>query len=213
MELDFLGIGLRWLHIMSAIALFGGLIFREVAVIPASQELGEEDRQKLNEGIRRRWAKIVALAALILIVTGVWNIVLFAGDYSSLREANIRQDLKEQLLVPSWYKKIVLPTKICLALVVFFLSSLLVGRGKLARKVQANSRKWVCLAIVLAMIIVAMSAVLRSVHTGPNAEVVVEVFVDDDPPPLHDENADNTSNSTGEPEQAPEELQIDLPDF
>ena len=216
MEIDLLGIALRWLHIMAAITLFGGLIFRAVALNPASKELDDASREKLNEAIRKRWAKIVGMAALVLIGTGVWNLMLLIKEYAPIRGNTDLGYANEMLLrVPNWYTHALL-TKIALAFVVFFLSSLLVGRGKLAKKVQANSGKWVCITIVLAMIIVGLSAVLRSTHTGPNVKNVMEVAVDKDPPPVFKAGEDQGSSSTtGDeaPQNATEEMQIDLPDL
>lgn len=184
MEIDILGIALRWLHIMAAITLFGGLIFRAVALMPASQELDEAQREKLEDAVRRRWAKFVGISALLLIATGAWNLVRFIQEYGAIRgNAGLNPAEQELLRVPEWYTPL-LGAKIGLALVIFFLASLLSGRGRVAQKLRANPKPWVCLTAVLATVLVAMSSTLRSTHAGPNVKDVIEVAVDENPPPV-----------------------------
>lgn len=212
--IDYLGIGLRWLHIMAAITLFGGLIFRAVALIPASLELSEADRETLNEAIRKRWAKIVGLASLVLIVSGAWNLVRFIQEYGPVRgAAQLGEAQKALLKVPSWYEPMV-GAKVALALVILFLASLLTGRGRLAQKLRPKIGCWVCLTIVLASILVGISSTLRSTHAGPNVANVLEILIDKNPPPKFDPGKKQEADtSTKPPQDAPDEMQIDLPDF
>ncbi len=223
MELDILGITLRWLHIMGAITLFGGLIFRAVALGPACKELPEAERESFCEAVRRRWAKVVGISALILIATGATNLVMIIREYGVVRGASDKlsafggYEAEMALRLPDWYKYI-LYTKVGLALIIFFLASLLFGKGKLAQKMRPAAGKWVCLTAVLATILVAMSAVARSTHTGPSIGTVMEVFIDEDPAPEFDPNAatstDDTTDTTetAAPEEAPTDLDFTIPD-
>ncbi|REJ66999.1 MAG: hypothetical protein DWQ31_12685 [Planctomycetota bacterium] len=197
MDVDLLGISLRWLHIMAAITLFGGLIFSVAAVIPASSELGEAERDKLREAIRRRWAKYVGIAILVLIATGTVNLVMHYNSFTAFdgHEPPSERDLID---IPKGYAHGI-GTKIGLAFVVFFLASLLNGRGRLAQKMRPAIGKWACVTIVLAMTIVAISAWLRSTHTGPNvAAVKAALMKPAAPPPDKETLPDPTEEQAGD---------------
>ncbi len=56
MEIDFLAVVLRWMHILAAITAVGGTIFSRVALLPAASSLADEPRRVLLEGIRSRWS-------------------------------------------------------------------------------------------------------------------------------------------------------------
>ena len=159
MEIDYLGILLRWMHIFAAIALFGGSIFQRVALVPASKELAADQRQRLGDAVRRRWSRVVMLSILFLLVSGLVNFVLTINLFKAAG-----------LKAPTLYH-VLWGTKVLLALVVFFFASALAGRGAATQKFRDNAGKWLTVNLVLATLIVAISGVLRSLHTAPNAAI------------------------------------------
>lgn len=181
MEWDFLGITLRWLHIFAAMALVGGALFQRLALIGPASQLPDDVRQRLNDEIRRRWSKVVMLAILILLVSGLINAVRIIMDYA---DANVVfQKEYQQLKLPVPLYHILLLVKILIALVIFFIASALSGRGKATARFREQSAKWLSINLLLAVVLVAISGVMRSWHTGPNVGLVKEALNKTDAPP------------------------------
>ncbi|MEK6246569.1 MAG: hypothetical protein N2C12_00220 [Planctomycetales bacterium] len=157
MDIDIAGIVLRWMHIFAAIALFGGLIYQRVALIPAAQRLEEEPRKQLSEAVRRPWSRVVMVAILFLVISGFVNFARTSAAFKAV-------DLK----LPPLYHML-WGTKVILALAIFFLASALAGRGTATQRFRDQAAKWLTVSILLAVLVVAISGVLRSIHTAPNA--------------------------------------------
>ena len=51
--MDILNLAMRWLHIIPAIALVGGTLFMRFAVVPAYDQLDDEQREKIQESLLR----------------------------------------------------------------------------------------------------------------------------------------------------------------
>ena len=130
----------RWLHIVPASILVGGLIFLRCAYQPAEQSSEE------NEKVRRRWSKLVALSVGLLLLSGLYNTARISMGYD----------------LPGSYQML-LGIKIVLALVVFFLSSVLSGRSELAVKVRQKELLWLNVNILLAVAVVMIGGVMKSV--------------------------------------------------
>jgi len=171
MELDYLGITLRWFHIFAAMALVGGALFQRLALIGASSQLPDDVRQRLNDDIRRRWSKVVMLAIFLLLVTGLINAIL---TMTSFRMA-FQKD-HPALNIPRPGYDILLGVKMLLAVVIFFIASALAGRGRVTAGMRQKAAGWLTLNLVLAVVLVAISGVMRSFHTGPNISRVKQVL-------------------------------------
>ncbi|HEX7449764.1 MAG TPA: hypothetical protein VF306_19550 [Pirellulales bacterium] len=146
MQLDWLGIFFRWLHILSAITAVGGTIFMRMALVPSVAVLSPEQHQALHEQVRSRWVKFVMAAILFLIVSGLYN---FIAKVRTLDEA---------------YKGLyhgLFGAKFVLALVIFFLASALTGRSPAFAKIRQNAKLWLSVNMALAIIVVCISGVLR----------------------------------------------------
>lgn len=163
MEIDIVGILLRWMHIFAAIALFGGTIFQRIALHPTVGELDAEQRGIIAAGVRRRWSKVVMIAILFLLVSGLTNYMLTVGAFKKLAAVDPAYKL------PAFYHAL-WGIKVLLALVVFFIASVLAGRSEGTKRFRENAGKWLTVNLILATIIVCISGVLRSTHTGPNVK-------------------------------------------
>jgi len=154
--MDWLGLGLRWLHIMAAITLAGGAIFSCCVLLPGLSRLDATARQALQDSVRRRWSILIMVGVLVLTATGLVNYLrttpLFAGE-----------EFKDTRKLYN----IVWGVKFLLALVVFFLASALAGRSAAFDKLRQNARTWLTLNVLLVAVIVGLSGVLRSTHTQP----------------------------------------------
>jgi uncharacterized membrane protein len=157
-DIDFLAVVLRWMHILAAITAVGGTIFSRVALLPAAGTLADEPRRALLEGVRSRWSKYIAAAILFLLVSGLWNFMQMERAYK----------------LGALYHAL-FGIKFLLAFVIFFLASVLNGRSALAQKLRANVRFWLTLNMTLAILVVCISGVLRGLpHPPKNAVVAVQ---------------------------------------
>jgi uncharacterized membrane protein len=138
---------LRFLHVGTAIVLVGGTFFVRYVLMPAAtQNLSEDDHNRLRGGLMATWKKFVHGGIALLLVTGGINY------YRVIVDAKHKGDgLYHGLL----------GTKILLALAVFFIASALVGRSEAFEPMRRNARRWLAVNLVLAFVIVAISGFLR----------------------------------------------------
>ncbi|HVX11841.1 MAG TPA: hypothetical protein VHC22_11720 [Pirellulales bacterium] len=153
MQLDWLGIAFRWLHILSAITAVGGTIFMRAALLPSISVLSEEQRKALHEQVRSRWVKFVMGAILFLLVSGFYNFLRrnnlgFEGDFKKLYH-------------------LLFGVKFLLALVIFFLASALTGRAAAFERFRQNRKFWLTVNVVLAVTVVCISGVMRFIPSKP----------------------------------------------
>ncbi|MBI2827163.1 MAG: hypothetical protein HYX69_21030 [Planctomycetia bacterium] len=137
----------RWMHILASITAVGGSIFMWAAVLPAAASLSDAERTVLADGIRSRWAKWVAGAILFLLVSGLYSFFT----------------LNAQSKLPPAYHML-FGIKFVLALGVFALASLLVGRSAAAQRIRVNARAWLTLNLILMVTVVCIAGVMRTMH-------------------------------------------------
>ena len=146
--MDIIVILLRWMHILGAAILVGGVILLRWGVSPVLSTRGQPESNQLNEDIRSRWSKLVMLATLLLLVSGIVNVILM------VKTGELAQ-------VPVPYYHILLTIKMALALVLFGLLSVLAGRSSAAQRMQANMSRWLTISVILAVIIVGIAGVMK----------------------------------------------------
>jgi uncharacterized membrane protein len=158
--MNWLGLLLRWIHIFAAITAVGGTVFMRYALVPSVQVLPDDARKTLHDKVRSRWAKIVMLCIAFLLISGFINFFLFMGDTRTPPWAEWKA---------SYHKlyNMVFGIKTLIAFVIFIIASALVGRAKAFEPIRKNAKMWLTVNVVLAMIVVALSGVLRITHTGP----------------------------------------------
>ncbi len=150
MDIDWVSVVSRWMHILAAITAVGGTIFARYALVPAAGELPEADRVQLMTGVRTRWFKFVNAAILFLLVSGLYNIVMIMKYYK----------------VPVAYH-ILFTVKLLLALAIFFLASVLHGRSGLAQRVRQKLKFWLNVNVTMAVVLVMISGVMRALPHPP----------------------------------------------
>lgn len=144
----------RWLHILAAITAVGGSIFARFVVFPALDPLPADERSKLHAVMRGYWGKIVAAAIGFLLVSGLYNFMITVSQFR----------------VPSWYH-MVFGVKFLLAMAIFAIASLLVGRSPAAEALRKNARLWLNLNIALAVLVVCLSGLLRTAVKTPKEPI------------------------------------------
>ena len=145
MDIDYVQLLSRWLHITAAVAAGGGAIFMKIALHPATETLPGDTRANLREAVRSRWAKVVHTAVALLLLTGLFNFMLIIKRYD----------------VPKGYHA-VFGVKFLLAMAIFFLGSVLVGRGELAKKLRAAAGKWLTVLVVFLLGLLLASSTLKT---------------------------------------------------
>jgi hypothetical protein len=136
----------RWLHILPAVILLGGVFFMRLALTPAVASYGEEDRRRLNDAVRGRWAKWVMISAGLLLLSGIVNTVLI-----------IRGDSAPP---PGLYHGL-LTLKILLALAIIYIASLLAGRSEAAERFRQKAPFWLTVNLVLATVLILIGGAMR----------------------------------------------------
>lgn len=140
----------RWMHILPAIVAVGGSIFMRMALLPAVTALPDSERPKFHEAVRSRWSKWVAGSILFLVVSGFYNF------FYNTRTFNL----------PPVYQML-FGVKFLLALQVFAVASIFSGRSALAQRLRQNPRPWLNLNVTLAVLVVLISGVMRTMNHGP----------------------------------------------
>jgi hypothetical protein len=130
-----LNIPMRFVHILSAVALLGGAITWRFAVIPATQPLGPEVRAKIGNAIASAWRPLMLTAALGLLISGTYNFLNKTG------------------LTPQYHA--VIGVKFLLALHVFAVGYIVTNPNNEKRSRQLTG------VVISGTVIVILSAVLR----------------------------------------------------
>jgi len=109
-----------------------------MSLVPAANQT--DASAELREAIRKRWAKLVMLSILLLLVTGLYNAGTKLTGYD----------------VPRLYGSLVV-AKLAIGFVVFLLSARLAGRSDKAAKFREQETMWlnVLCALMLALVLVA----------------------------------------------------------
>jgi uncharacterized membrane protein len=144
------GLVFRWLHILAAITAVGGTIFARAVVVPALDPLPADQRASLHAAMRARWSKMVAAAIAFLLASGLYNFAIIVVRYQ----------------LPRWYHP-VFGVKFMLAIAIFGIASLLVGKTAAAERVRGHARFWMNVNIALAVAVVVLSGILRTAEKVP----------------------------------------------
>jgi uncharacterized membrane protein len=134
----------RGFHILAAMVAVGALVFQRVALRPALDEAGSPE---IAEAVRRRWAPFINIAITFLLITGFYQ--FFASGIPKGKAESSYHML--------------FGLKFVVALGVFFIASALAGRSAALAGIRAKGRTWLGVAIVLSLVIVAISLHLREV--------------------------------------------------
>ena len=152
--MDYLNLAMRWLHIIPAIALIGGTIFMRFALVPAYEQLDDEQREKVQESVRRGWSRLLMPSILFLLISGAVNIMNISTTYR----------------FPDGYYMPLFGLKFFLAGAIFYIASLLAGRSEGARKFQQDQRKWLNINILLAVLLVCIAGAMRLADREPKED-------------------------------------------
>ncbi|MCA9047820.1 MAG: hypothetical protein KDA89_03780 [Planctomycetaceae bacterium] len=139
----------RIAHVGTVIILIGGTACLRYAVFPSLPPGSEETVER----IRNRWRRVVHAGIGIVLLSGIYNLLVILPRHKG--------DVLYHGLIH---------TKILLALFVFFLASVLVGRRPGSRRFRENSAKWTTILLLTAFLIVAVSGFLKVRPYTPPAD-------------------------------------------
>lgn len=142
-------IGAHWLHLLAAIAAFGALVTIRLAVHPALHSGDPEVHAKAGPAIRKRVAKIISMGLLVLLVTGMFNLV--------------RVFMNSEL--PPGYLGL-FALKMLLVFAIFFIVAAMLVPSEAFAKFQQNRPMWMLVNIVLGAVVVLLSAWMGILRGG-----------------------------------------------
>ncbi len=141
----------RVAHVLTGAILVGGLAYLRCVVVPGATVTSEGDNASAYFGAKRRnWALIVMACTLLLLLSGVYNLMIRIRSYELPMEYHILFGIK-----------------FVLALVVFFAAALVSGRSPAAERARSNVTTWLNAALVCALLLFVTAAALRTVIKAP----------------------------------------------
>jgi hypothetical protein len=144
---------LRWLHILPAIILAGGLFFMRGALLPGLSRVSPASADEIKSSVRGFWAKWVMASSGLLLITGLVNAV-------RIIRANE---------LPGVYHGLI-AVKLVLGLLVFWLAAVLSGKTDLAKRFREKETYWLNVSVILVVAIVCVASYMRSIPRLPKVD-------------------------------------------
>jgi uncharacterized membrane protein len=135
---------MQWIHLMAGIVGLGGMGFILLILMPSLGVLGPEQREALFKAVSTRFRWVSWSAMGLLVITGLYN---------------VRQYYWEMAWGRTW---LLLTLKIGLAFTLFGIILALTLPLGIFDRVRARRRSWLIAAFALGVVIVLISAYLRS---------------------------------------------------
>ncbi len=179
---DYLALVFRWLHIIPALVMVGGIIFMRCCLVSSNPD--QASFFDSQEQVQKNWARLVMASTLLLLISGLYNSAMKAMGYELSMTYNV-----------------LLLIKIVLALVVFYLLAVLSGRSERAKRFRRNETHWLNVLVVLMLLIVLIGGYMKIGSTDFEKKVRDQSQV---PTAEMDENVDSlAARSFGLPAQLP----------
>ena len=141
----------RSIHLLAAMVAIGGAAFMRFGLHGAiAATLDEKDADRLRSAVRARWARVVHVCIVLLLVTGGLNF------YRLVLVPKV---------APMPYHAL-FGLKFLAAMGVFFLASALLGRSPGMAGMRRNAGRWLSVMVLLGVLIVVTSGVLSQLRSG-----------------------------------------------
>ncbi|WP_417738772.1 hypothetical protein [Rosistilla oblonga] len=134
----------RVIHVATAITLVGGSAFMLLVLIPAAQNLSDEEHDRLRTGLIARWKRFVHIGVTLFLISGLYN-------YYRAIPSHKGDGLYHALL----------GTKMLIALVIFFIAAALVGRSAKLEPIRRKRTLWLKVLLICALIVVTISGFVK----------------------------------------------------
>jgi len=141
----------RWLHIAAAVAALGGALFVRYALsFAVKQTLDDAAHERLREALRRRWAPVVHISIVVLLLTGSLNFYWLALAPK----------------IPPMPYHAIFGVKLLAAFFIFFVAAGLHGRSPAFENMRKARKQWLTALLVVGAILVALSGLLSQLRAG-----------------------------------------------
>jgi uncharacterized membrane protein len=141
---------LRWLHIVSATLAVGVPIYFRFVVMPALATLDEDSRNRVTDALAKRWKMFVHILIVVFLATGLYNFLGIARWRGPEFDADAKRTYH-----------MLFGIKLLIALVIFTLSSALVGRASIFAGIRNKAAMWWAILGLLGVVVVVLSGVMR----------------------------------------------------
>jgi uncharacterized membrane protein len=140
-----LSLMMRWLHLFSAITAIGTTIFLRLALLPATEKSSDEAKATLLRNLAKPLRLLIHGAIAGLLLSGLYNI-------------------STQWRTAVFPYPVIFAIKAVLAFLIFAIAILLTSSSPKQTAFQAKQKTWLTINLVLAAILVALSAYLKTLH-------------------------------------------------
>jgi hypothetical protein len=149
--MDYLGLIFRWLHVVPAALLAGGLLFCRFCLIHPERHTSFFDQ---DETARRRWMMLVGICSMLLLLSGVYN---FYAKLVTYRLGGLYHG--------TW------GLKLLLGLAIFYLASVLAGSSQRALRFRQREKHWLNILCILVLIVVLLGGYMKVISTDGEKKV------------------------------------------
>jgi len=137
----------RWLHVTSAVIAIGAMIFLRVILQPVVAAQDPSARQAVMERVLPRSRSLLHSTLGLLLLTGAYNFWAAIPKVRTLAYHTLYQSI--------------IGTKILLVLILFGFISAALSSLPASANMQESRRSWLAVLIILALVILFLSAILR----------------------------------------------------
>jgi hypothetical protein len=166
--MDFMSLGWRWMHVVPAVLLAGGIFFYRACLVDPNRDGSLFDQ---NDQARRRWMMLVGICTLFLTLSGCYN---FYAKLMEYRLGGLYHGL--------------FGIKFLLGMASFYLASVLAGRSDRARRFRQKERFWLNLLSTLLVGAILIGGFLKVSSTSAPKKVKSEARAGEFAPGIPFEN-------------------------
>lgn len=143
--MDYVGLLSRWLHVLPAVMMGGGILFCRLCLADKNSTTSVFDQ---HESARKRWMMLVSVCTLLILLSGSYN---FYAKLITYRLGGLYHGL--------------FGIKLLLGLVIFYLAAVLAGRSETAKKFRQRETHWLNLLSVLVVVVILIGGYMKVIST------------------------------------------------
>ena len=145
MDVDPIALSSRWLHIIGALVLLGGVLFSRLVVLPAIDTLAEDEQSRWHDLLRSKWAKWVGISTGVMLLTGFYN-------YLAVTAPKHKGDGLYHGLMGA---------KMLAAVALFFFAAALAGKSPKLEAIRRKRKLWLTVTAVLGIAATMIAGYLK----------------------------------------------------
>ena len=154
---EFLPVLMQWLHVGSVVLMIGGFFFLRVVLLPTAKVLPDPQKTQIIEAAFRRFRVIVWIALLTILVSGIYNFIVFIRSTGNQPATNPNQ-------VDYSIYIVVLGVKFLIVTLIFILGIALTFPYPVWAPIQKRPIPWLNVTLVLGLIVIFLSTFLRRMY-------------------------------------------------